>query len=80
MYRFFIIICAIFIIISLTHKAKADSTSFNVTMNVPVFCQIINNQPSCNLILTKLNSTTWIDSERGYIIHLINKTLTIEGI
>ena len=51
-----------------------------LSFTVPVVCKVIDNKPSCNLILTKVNSTTWIDAERGYQITLVNNILTIKEI
>ena len=59
-------------------NANENEASISITINVPVVCKVVNNEPICNLILTKVNEVTWIDTERGYKVYIINGVLIIE--
>lgn len=51
-----------------------------LTFTVPVICEVVNNEPKCNLILTKVDSETWVDEERGFKITLKQGKITIEAL
>ncbi len=53
--------------------------SLLLTFIVPVICSVQNGQPLCNLELTKVDSVSWLDKERGIMVTLINNQLTIIG-
>ena len=66
------------LILGLCAFASQSSTSINLTFIVPVVCEVVEDAPKCNLILTKIDSTTWVDTERGYRVTLDNGFITIE--
>ena len=72
--RYIIIMC----LFSASALASESTSTFNVNVKVPVVCELVNEVPKCNLVLTKTSDGVWEDKDRGYRITLSSGFIVIE--
>lgn len=57
-----------------------SSAAIEITIRVPVQCEVVSGKPKCNLDLVQVDPRTWTDKDGTYIITIIDDILTVEAL